>query len=69
MGITERDYGRWLKADPDRRPIDLRAFDSDKMTAWKVDNAVGSVKNDRPELIAPASADGRSRSPVMKCPR
>jgi hypothetical protein len=26
------------------------------MTAWKVDKAVGNVKNDRPELIEPASA-------------
>jgi hypothetical protein len=26
------------------------------MTAWKVDKAVGNVKNDRPELIEPDSA-------------
>jgi hypothetical protein len=26
------------------------------MTAWKVDKAVGNVKNDRPELIESASA-------------
>jgi hypothetical protein len=26
------------------------------MTAWKVDTAVGDVKNDRAELIEPASA-------------
>ena len=46
--IPERDYDRWLKADPDRPPIDqLRPFDSDKMTAWKVDKAVGNVKNER----------------------
>jgi hypothetical protein len=25
------------------------------MTAWKVDKAVGNVKNDMPELIEPAS--------------
>jgi hypothetical protein len=25
------------------------------MTAWKVDKAVGNVKNDSPELIEPAS--------------
>jgi hypothetical protein len=55
--IPERDYDRWLKADPDRPPIDLlRPFDADKMTAWKVDKAVGNVKNDRPELIEPSSA-------------
>jgi putative SOS response-associated peptidase YedK len=55
--IPERDYDRWLKADPDRPPIDLlRPFDADEMTAWKVDKAVGNVKNDSPELIEPASA-------------
>jgi putative SOS response-associated peptidase YedK len=50
--IAERDYERWLTADPERPPIHLlRSFDTDKMTAWKVDKAVGNVKNDRPELI------------------
>jgi hypothetical protein len=34
----------------------LRPFDAHKITAWKVDKAVGNVKNDRPELIEPASA-------------
>ncbi|MDQ1450928.1 MAG: hypothetical protein QOK38_794 [Acidobacteriaceae bacterium] len=55
--IPEKDYDRWLKTDPGRPPIDLlRPFDADKMTAWKVDKAVGNVKNDSPELIEPASA-------------
>jgi len=55
--IPERDYDHWLKADPERSPIDLlRPFDGDKMTAWKVDRAAGNVKNDRPALIGPASA-------------
>jgi putative SOS response-associated peptidase YedK len=56
--ILERDYDRWLQpGDPDRPPIDLlRPFDADKMTAWKVDKAVGNVKNDRPELIESESA-------------
>jgi putative SOS response-associated peptidase YedK len=50
--IPERDYDRWLRAEPDRPPIDLlRPFDAGKMTAWKVDKAVGNVKNDSPELI------------------
>jgi len=45
--IPECNYQRWLKADPERPPIDLlRPFEADKMTAWKVDNAVGNVKND-----------------------
>ena len=59
--IPERDYDRWLKADPERPPIDLlRPFEADKMTAWKVDKAVGNVKNDSPELIEPASATPES---------
>jgi putative SOS response-associated peptidase YedK len=55
--IPEKDYDRWLKpGHPDRPPIDLlRSFDANKMTAWKVDKAVGNVKNDSPELIEPAS--------------
>ena len=56
--IPDRDYDRWLKADPDRPPIDLlRPSDADKMTAWKVDKAVGNVKNDTPELMSLASGD------------
>jgi hypothetical protein len=56
--IPEKDYERWLRlVIPERPPVDLlRPFDADKMTAWKVDKAVGNVKNDRPELIEPASA-------------
>jgi putative SOS response-associated peptidase YedK len=50
--IPEKHYDRWLQpGDLDRPPIDLlRPYDADKMTAWKVDKAVGNVKNDRPEL-------------------
>ena len=57
-GVAERSYDQWLQPnDPDRPPVDLlRPYDADKMTAWKVDKAVGSVKNDSPELIEPASA-------------
>jgi putative SOS response-associated peptidase YedK len=60
--IPERDYDRWLQpGDPTRPPVDLlRPYDADKMTAWKVDKAVGNVKNDTPELIEPASATSTS---------
>jgi putative SOS response-associated peptidase YedK len=60
--IPENDYDRWLQPDgSERPPIDLlRPFDSDKMSAWKVDKAVGNVKNDSPELIEPASATPES---------
>jgi putative SOS response-associated peptidase YedK len=54
--IPQKDYDRWLRADPDRLPVDLlRPFDAEKMTAWKVDRKVGNVKNDTPDLIEPAS--------------
>ena len=58
MIIPERSYDRWLQqGDADRPPVDLlRAYDADKMTAWKVDKAMGNVKNDSPELIKAASA-------------
>jgi hypothetical protein len=56
--IPERHYDRWLDvSNTERLPVDLlRPYDAEKMTAWKVDKAVGNVKNDRPELIEPASA-------------
>jgi putative SOS response-associated peptidase YedK len=54
--IPEKDYDRWLRADPDRPPVDLlRPYDAEKMTAWRVDRKVGNVKNDTPDLIEPAS--------------
>jgi hypothetical protein len=41
-------------SDTERLPLDLlRPFDADKMTAWKVDKAVGNVKNDSPDLLRP----------------
>lgn len=55
--VPERDYDRWLGTESAQPPIDLlRPYDAGLMTAWKVDTAVGNVKNDRPELIEPASA-------------
>jgi putative SOS response-associated peptidase YedK len=56
--LSSKDYERWLRADPDRPPVDLlRPFDAEKMTAWEVNRDVGNVKNDRPELIEPAKDD------------
>jgi putative SOS response-associated peptidase YedK len=53
--LAPRDYERWLApADPAHLPIDLlRPFPAEGMTAWKVSNAVGNVKNDEPGLIVP----------------
>ena len=55
--IPEKDYDRWLNvSDTERLPLDLlRPYDADKMTAWQVNKAVGNVKNDRPQLMEPAS--------------
>jgi putative SOS response-associated peptidase YedK len=47
------DYDRWLElGDAARPPVDLlRSFDAAKMTEWEVGKDVGSVKNNRPDLI------------------
>jgi hypothetical protein len=64
-----KGYDRWLQpGDPDRPPIDLlRPFDAHKMTAWKVDKAVGNVKNDSADLMGSVSVEmdaGRNHPPV-----
>jgi putative SOS response-associated peptidase YedK len=64
-------HPRWLQpGNPDRPPIDLlRAYDADKMTAWKVDKAVGNVKNDSPQLIEPATdPQERTAEPLRERP-
>ncbi|MGH9616658.1 MAG: SOS response-associated peptidase, partial [Acidobacteriaceae bacterium] len=50
--VEPKDYERWLtRADEDQPPIDLlRPYNADAMKAWKVRNAVGDVRNDRPDL-------------------
>jgi putative SOS response-associated peptidase YedK len=52
--IVREDYDRWLHPDPTRPATDLlRPHDSEQMTAWKVSNDVGNVRNDSPELCEP----------------
>jgi len=53
--LSPKDYDRWLApVDLAHLPIDLlRPFPADMMTAWKVNKAVGNVKNDDSSLIAP----------------
>jgi putative SOS response-associated peptidase YedK len=53
--LDAKDYDRWLApVDPAHLPVDLlRPFPAEMMTAWKVNKAVGNVKNDDPSLIAP----------------
>jgi len=53
--LAPKDYQRWLEpGEPSHSPIDLlRPFPAEEMKAWKVGSAVGNVRNNAPELIAP----------------
>jgi putative SOS response-associated peptidase YedK len=53
--VKPEDYERWMApADPARLPVDLlRPYSEEEMQAWKVARAVGNVRNDNSELIAP----------------
>ncbi len=50
--IEPRDYTRWLtRADEEQPPIDLlRPYDPDAMKSWKVNTAVGNVRNNDASL-------------------
>jgi putative SOS response-associated peptidase YedK len=54
--LEPRDYDRWLDTTttPPPTPL-LRSITADPNSAWKVDKAVGNVRNDRPDLLAPAA--------------
>ena len=54
--VEPRDYDRWLEpGDPARPPLDLlRPYPAEKMRAWPVSERVGNVRNNAPELLAPA---------------
>ena len=53
--LMPRDYERWLhRDDQGQPPIDLlRPLDAALMQAWRVDAAVGNVRNNAPELLEP----------------
>jgi putative SOS response-associated peptidase YedK len=53
--LRQQDYERWMApSDSAHLPIDLlRPYPAEEMTAWKVGDAVGNVRNNRPELIEP----------------
>jgi putative SOS response-associated peptidase YedK len=53
--VDPPDYERWMApVDPSRLPADLlRPYPEEKMSAWKVSDAVGNVRNDSPGLLAP----------------
>jgi putative SOS response-associated peptidase YedK len=56
--IERKDYARWLSAgDPAQLPLDLlRPFPAEQMTAWRVDKAVGNVRNDTAQLLEQTTA-------------
>ncbi|HEY1500886.1 MAG TPA: SOS response-associated peptidase [Acidobacteriaceae bacterium] len=55
--LQPRDYERWLRpGDAGRPPVDLlRPFESALMHAWRVDCAVGNVKNNSAALLEPVA--------------
>ena len=47
----------WAAGDPAQPPLDLlRPFPAEQMTAWKVDKAVGNVRNDTAQLLEQTGA-------------
>ena len=61
--IERKDYGRWLESDEaSPPPLDLlRPFPAGQMLAWKVDSAVGNVRNDHPQLLSPDQTEPEAR--------
>jgi putative SOS response-associated peptidase YedK len=53
--VRPQDYVRWMApTDPAHLPSDLlKPYPAEEMTAWKVGDAVGNVRNNRPELVEP----------------
>ena len=50
--LERKDYTRWLDVGNPQAPLDLlRPFPPEEMTAWKVDKAVGNVRNDAAGLL------------------
>jgi putative SOS response-associated peptidase YedK len=54
--IARKDYERWLSdVDPSRPPIDLlKPYPEVEMKIWKVSDAVGNVRANHQDLVAPA---------------
>jgi putative SOS response-associated peptidase YedK len=51
--LEPQDYARWMEpGDPKQPPIDLlRPLPAEKMRSWPVDERVGNVRNDDPDLL------------------
>ncbi len=54
--VDRADWARWLDPDrPDPGPAVLRPGTPGVLDAWPVGSAVGNVRNDGPELVAPVA--------------
>jgi putative SOS response-associated peptidase YedK len=64
--IERKDYARWLGgSNVAQPPLDLlRPYPAEQMAAWKVDKAVGNVRNDTARLLEPAASEDADCSEV-----
>lgn len=55
--VAREDYQRWMApADSANLPVDLlKPYPAEKMKAWKIGKAIGNVRNNSPELVAPVT--------------
>jgi putative SOS response-associated peptidase YedK len=51
--LEPQNYARWMESgDPTHLPVDLlRPLPAEKMRSWPVNERVGNVRNDDPELL------------------
>ena len=55
--LPEEHWAAWLgETDGGDRQAMLQPYPAERMQLWTVSKAVGNVKNDSPELIAPHPA-------------
>ncbi|WP_087001659.1 SOS response-associated peptidase [Rhizobium sullae] len=54
--LHPEEYERWLSPEPDPHEL-MRPFPSELMTMWPIGKAVGSPKNDNPEIIEEIGPD------------
>ena len=55
--VTPDERDGWLHGSTDDARHVMRPYDPDRMRAWPVDSAVGDVRTEGPECIAPIAAD------------
>jgi putative SOS response-associated peptidase YedK len=70
--LPRQAYDRWLSTDAnedERLPLDLlRPFPAELMTATRVSDAVGNVRNDTPQLLEPATESTAAQGSLFEAP-